>query len=65
MKICRVTGNGVCINCNKTNALNKYGDEICRKDAEKCLDVFVQLLGSQLTDEQKDILCDSYYEDEQ
>lgn len=39
MKICNATGNGVCVNCNRTPPVVngfKYGD-ICRQDVEEIL----------------------------
>lgn len=56
MKICKVQGNGVCINCNTKEVLKKYNYEICRMDAEENLSLLKELLQTKLTDEQKELI---------
>lgn len=56
MKLCQRHGNGVCINCDQTPP-SGYGD-ICRYIAEDWVNVLEELLHTQLSNEQKDILRD-------
>ena len=56
MKLCTKHGNGVCLNCDQTPP-SGYGD-ICRYIAEDWVNVLEELLHTELSDEQKNILRD-------
>lgn len=56
MRLCCKHGNGVCLNC-KRQPTKDMGD-ICRYKAEDRLGAFEELLFTNLSDEQKDILRD-------
>ena len=58
MQPCRVIGNGVCCSCDHKSQLKVYGDDICRKEVPMKLDLLHELLQTDLTDDQKDILSD-------
>ena len=56
MKICNYSGNGVCINCDGKPP-NGYGD-ICKWKAEELLDCFEEILSTNMTYQQAEILAD-------
>jgi hypothetical protein len=58
MKICRVDGNGVCLNCDKERVLQDHNYDICRKDAEIQLDLLDALLKTNLTYEQECVITE-------
>ena len=58
MKLCQLHGNGVCYRCERKPPKN-CGD-ICRYEAELWLDAFKELLKTELTDEQKEIMEDFF-----
>ena len=58
MQPCRVQGNGVCCSCDHKSKLKVYGDDICAKEVPVYLDLLHELLQTELTEEQKDIICD-------